>query len=291
MRYAAFIILLFLSLNGCYSSDEGIGGSGFIETTEVVISSETSGRVIKTTFDEGDNIAKGDTLAVIDPTRIQLELASASAGRKVALANLNTARIKVEKARQTEKYTLSEKERVSQLVKSSTASRKQYDRAEYEHKVAMIGFQSAEGAVASLEAQLTKIDADLARLERQLEDCYPTACISGTVTEKHIDKGELLIPGHAIITIAVLDTVWVKVYLPVNDFSTVKIGDNANVDTEAGQTYKGNVIWTSDEAEFTPKNVQTKKSRANLVYAVKVQIPNIDGALKIGMPVYVTLGE
>jgi HlyD family secretion protein len=84
----------------------------------------------------------------------------------------------------------------------------------------------------------------------------------------------------------------VKVYLPAPEFAKVKIGDKAVIDTESGdEKYDGWVIWTAESAEFTPKNVQTKKSRTNLVYAVKVRVPNDDGTLKIGMPVYVTLEQ
>ncbi|MBU8933688.1 MAG: efflux RND transporter periplasmic adaptor subunit [candidate division Zixibacteria bacterium] len=291
MKYYALVLLLLFGLVGCGSDDSGVGGSGFIETTEVLISSETTGRILSIAFDEGDHISNGDTLAIIDPTRIELELASARAGCTVALANLETARIGVDKAHQTEQYALSEEMRMAQLVKSSTATGQQYDRVAHEHSLAKVGLQAAEATVATLEAQLDKIDTDLDRLERQLEDCYPVAPISGVVTEKLIEAGELLTPGRSIATLAVLDSVWVKVYLPAGDFATVKIGDHATIDTEAGRTYEGTIFWTSDEAEFTPKNVQTAKSRADLVYAAKVRIVNSDGSLKIGMPVYVTLGE
>jgi len=82
------------------------------------------------------------------------------------------------------------------------------------------------------------------------------------------------------------------VYLSAGNFANITVGDKATVDTEAGgKTYQGHVVWTSEEAEFTPKNVQTEESRANLVYAVKVRVENTDGSLKIGMPVYVTIGE
>ena len=179
---------------------------------------------------------------------------------------------------------------MTQLLQSGTATQKQYDAVEFDHDRARIAHQTAEAGVTSLTASLEKIDADIARLQRQLADCYPAAPISGIVVEKYIDEGELLGPGKAIAKLARLDTVWVKVYLPAAAFAAVKLGETASVDTEVGgDPLAGEVIWTSSEAEFTPKNVQTEQSRADLVYAVKVRVPNPDHTLKIGMPVYVTL--
>ncbi|MEW5995642.1 MAG: HlyD family efflux transporter periplasmic adaptor subunit, partial [Candidatus Zixiibacteriota bacterium] len=134
-----------------------------------------------------------------------------------------------------------------------------------------------------------RLDADIDRLDRRLQDCYPIAPITGIVTDKYVETGELLTPGRPMAKISRLDTLWVKVYLPAADFARAKVGDPVVVDTESGgRQYAGAVVWTSEEAEFTPKNVQTRKSRANLVYAVKVRVPNSDGLLKIGMPVFVS---
>ena len=98
--------------------------------------------------------------------------------------------------------------------------------------------------------------------------------------------------GKPIAKLSRLDSLWVRVYLPAADFASVKVGDSAVVDTEAGEkVYRGEVVWMSPEAEFTPKNIQTRKSRANLVYAVKIRIANSDRTLKAGMPVYVSIGN
>jgi HlyD family secretion protein len=141
-----------------------------------------------------------------------------------------------------------------------------------------------------ISAQIEKVDADLNRLNRQLQDCYPISPVGGTVTETLVETGETVASGKGLAKIANLQMVWVKLYLPADLFSSVKVADKAAVSTEVSdKKYDGEVIWTSSEAEFTPKNVQTQKSRANLVYAVKVQIKNSDGFLKIGMPVFVTL--
>ena len=291
MKYSSILLILgALLLAGCASQSTRPGGSGMLEADDFIVSAETSGRVLSRAFDEGTSVTGGDTLVVIDPSRHRLELEAAQAGKQVAEANLVSARVQVDKAKQAESYARSERDRVAKLLKSGTATQQKSDQLEFELSQATLARRTAEANVTSLEAQVKKIDADIDRVYRSLEDCYPIAAASGTVTNKYVDAGELLSPGRPIAKIAQLDTLWVKVYLPSGEFAGVKLGDKAQVNTEAGgKVYDGSVIWTSSEAEFTPKNVQTEKSRANLVYAVKVEIPNSDGTLKIGMPVYVTI--
>jgi len=284
--------LALLSLVGCSKNERTAAGSGMIETTEVLISSETSGRVIERRFVEGSIITAGDTLAVIDTTHLQVQLASAQAGRGVVEANLKTARLAVNQARNAEDYARTEFERVQRLLQTSSATARQYDQADFQLKQAAVARQTAEANVATLQAQLVQTNAEIARLFRLIEDCFPVAHSSGVVTEKYIEPGELLSPGRPIAKIAQLDTVWVKIYLPAGEFAGVTLGTSAKVSTESGgQEFTGTVIWTSDQAEFTPKNVQTQQSRADLVYAVKVSIPNPNSTLKVGMPVFVTLGK
>jgi len=294
MRLTHWISALGLTatLAACQGGGELRGGSGFIEADEAVISAETSGRVMERRFSEGTVMHKGDTLAVIDPSRVQLELASAEAARRVLSAQLDAARVQVKQATTAEDYAKTELERVTKLLESATGTRRQYDQAKYNFDNAALNRETAQVNVKTLQAQLNKADADIARLHRSLEDCNPLAPINGIVTEKFIDDGELLSPGKAIARLTQLDTVWVKVYLTTGQFAGVKLGDPARVSTESGGSeMSGMVVWTSSEAEFTPKNVQTEESRADLVYAVKVSIPNPDGTLKVGMPVFVTLED
>lgn len=286
----ATILAALAFLAGCSGNNKEAGGSGFIEANEVLVSAETTGRIMIRNFDEGSTIKRGDTLAIIDPSRIQLDLASATAARESAVASLKTARIAVVTAKESEKYASNERDRVGRLVKAGSATQRQLDQLDHELIQTNNARQSAEANVAMIETQITKLDADIDRLNRQSKDCYPISPASGIVTEKYVEAGELVTPGKGLAKISQLDTVWVKVYLPSAEFSTVKIGEKARVSTEAGDTqYSGEVIWTSQEAEFTPKNVQTTKSRANLVFAVKVRIVNTDGKLKVGMPVFISL--
>jgi membrane fusion protein YbhG len=279
-------------LFGCDSNDDFTGGSGLIETDETIVSAEYSGRILERFFDEGSRIAVGDTLAIIDPSNLELELASLRAGKDVIAAQMEAARLQTDKASLAFDFATNEQKRLSELLESGTATQQQFDRVELELDDARIARKSAAVQVKTMQAQLAQTEANIARLERRLKDCYPLASAAGTVTEKYVAPGELITAGKPLVRVSRLDTVWVKVYLTTGDFSEVKLGDKASVSTESGGgEFEGTVVWTSQEAEFTPKNVQTEQSRADLVYAAKVSIPNPDGTLKVGMPVFVTLGK
>jgi len=290
LRYIVIILLLSTALAGCGSNNDQIGGSGLIEAAESVISAESAGRVVQHRFDEGTSVSVGDTLVVIDPSNLELELTAASAGLDVLRAQLAAARVQVKQTTTAQEFAQSEFARVDRLMQSGTATQKQFDQVQFERNQASLTRESSQAQVRILDAQLAKTEADIARLERRRVDCYALSPLDGVVTEKFVEPGELLSPGKAIARIARLDTVTVKVYLTTDRFAGVKLGDRAVVSTESGgKEYPGTVIWTSDKAEFTPKNVQTEEARADLVYAVKVSIPNPDRTLKIAMPVFVRL--
>lgn len=277
-------------LTGCADNGGPAGGSGLIETSESIVSAETTGRVLQNRFYEGSEVHSGDTLIVIDPSRTELELDAARAGVNVLEAQLSAAHSGILQATTAEEYARNELSRAEQLLNSGTGTKRMHDQAKYAFDQAIITAETARAQVATLEAQLQQTRINVARLERRVLDHYPVAPIDGIILEKFIEQGELLAPGKPIARISQLDTVWVKVYLTTKRFANVKLGDPATVMVESADlTYPGVVVWTSSEAEFTPKNIQTEQARADLVYAVKVSIPNSDGKLKVGMPVFITL--
>jgi HlyD family secretion protein len=241
-------------------------------------------------FSEGTQVSAGDTLLVIDTTNLQLQLNAATAGLAAMRQELETARVRVKQARESQQYAKRERDRIARLYKSGTATERTFDEVEHQYQQAVLATEAAAASLKTLQARIEKTQADIALIEKQLADCHPAAPFSGRVTEEFVEVGELLAPGRPIAKVSRLDTLWVKVYMDAGDFASVRLGEAATVDTESGgKTYAGTVVWASDEAEFTPKNVQTKDARANLVYAVKVEVANSDNRLKIGMPVYVTV--
>lgn len=285
------IILLPFVLSSCGKDNGTIGGSGLIEATEITISSQVVGKAEVLRFDEGARVNGGDTLAIIDTVNVTLALKQADAANSAAQSKLNMALISIQQAEHN--FTLAEKEfgRVQALIKSGSANQQQYDQAENVFTQADLARKQARATRSAAEADLNRIEAEIALLNKQLSDCFPTAPRGGTITSKYIEAGELVTLGKALYKIAALDSVWVKVYLPPDDLTKITLGGEASIDPEDGREapLKGTLTWISSSAEFTPKNVQTKEARADLVYAVKITIPNPDGELKIGMPVSVTI--
>ena len=164
-----------------------------------------------------------------------------------------------------------------------------FDQAENRLTQSQLAMRLARATHEARQDDLARIDSEIALLDRQLANCYPTSPVSGIIVDKLVERGELLSPGKPIVEIAKMDTVWVKAYLPAGDLTAIRLGGKATVDPEDGRDgpMTGRIVWISDEAEFTPKNVQTAEARADLVYAVKVNVSNPEGVLKIGMPVMV----
>lgn len=289
------LLLLFipaaLLLQSCGNDNNEPAGSGLIEATQSVISSEVAGKIERLYCSEGDHLNFGDTIAVIDTTTIVLQLHQAEAGLDAAQTQKQLAQIDIQRA--TDALSLAQKEfdRVDKLLKSGSANQQQYDVAENQLSQAKLAKRKASAALAAAEADIERLQAQVALLNQQLDDCTPTAPVSGVVVDKYVEVGELVAPGRPLVEIARLDTVWVKIYLPPQILTKIKLGDAAAVDPEDGRAEPlvGHVSWIADEAEFTPKNVQTKEARADLVYAVKVEISNQEQVLKIGMPVAVKI--
>lgn len=284
-------VALVLGVASCAGKEGPPSGSGFIEATEVSVAAEVAGQVRVLRCDEGTYLGPGDTLAEIDTLAVMLKLRQAEAAREAATKRVRIAAIGIEQAAYNEDLAGKEYERVRSLIQSGSVNQQRYDQVETAYRQTGLARKQADAAHESALADLARAESDVSLLRKQIGDCFPRAPISGVVTAKFISAGEWIAVGRPVVKIASLDTVWVKIYVPAGDLTRVKIGGTATVDPEGkqGKSLSGAVTWISDEAEFTPKNVQTKEARADLVYAVKVTIPNPAHLLKVGMPVMVTI--
>ena len=288
---AVMVFMAAVMAVSCSRDVEAPGGSGLIEATEITVSAETSGRVEEMYFKEGDKIRKGDIITLIDTTTVALKLDQARAAYRAMQAQRKNAMIRIEQAAVEDSLAQKEYMRMVRLLESGSANQQQYDRVETAARQTQLVRKAAAVSVESAEAELARIQAEINLLKKQLSDCRPVSPAAGTVVTTYVEEGELISVGRPIFKIARLDTVWVKVYLPPADLTGIKLGDPAEVDPEDGknQPLPGTISWISSEAEFTPKNIQTRQARADLVYAVKIMVPNRDEILKIGMPVAVAI--
>jgi len=286
---------------GCGNDHErSFAGSGLIEATEITVSAETPGKIMKLTFDEGDRVKAGEMIAEIDVEELQLQRDLAATD----LADLDWTRRILEKEAATAKEAVSQASialgiadktdnRIRNLYEQKIATQEQLDRADTELAMGESRVRSAEKQLAviearlgSLEAKREKVEAQFRLLDSRIADGQVKCSADGTIIEKYVEPGEVVNFGSPVCTIADLSTVWLKIYVGEEMLGTLRIGEKAGVriDSHPGRTFEGMITWISPRSEFTPKNVQTKDSRVELVYAVKITMDNPEGIFKIGMP-------
>jgi HlyD family secretion protein len=301
-----------------------IRASGHVEATEVQVSPEVGGRLIDLKVGEGDRVTAGQLVAQLDTTSTGLALRRARADRDQAKAQLDlllagsrpedirqaraqVAGAEADVAATGEELASAEQdfERFDALLKTNSGSRKQRDDAATRRDVARARLKGAEErvqaareALVRLErgprsqeieaarARLAAAEAQIATLDQNLADASLKSPVSGIVTQKLADVGEVLAPRTPVVAIADLDHAWANIYIDEPAVPRVRLGQPATVYTDAGGPgIPGTVTFVSSTAEFTPRNVQTAEERSKLVYRIKVSVDNRQGILKQGMPV------
>lgn len=308
---ATFVILIITGIGGCGNSHKGvIEASGTLEAVDVNVSAKVPGQLQQMLVQEGSQVNAGDTLAILDHSTMELQLKQAQAGVELADAQyqllVNGARVEdvrqaEEALRQIESSTKNARgdyERMRELYKSKSVSKKQYDDAESRYTITKAQLSSAKQNLqkmqsfarpedlAAAKARLNQAKANADLIRKQIVDAYILAPVPGTVTHKPVEVGELVGAGTIIATISRLEKMNLMIYVGEQELGKVKLNGNADIviDTYPGKSFPGQVIYISPTAEFTPKNVQTKEDRTKLVFGVKLEVENKDGALKSGMP-------
>jgi HlyD family secretion protein len=285
-----------------------IVASGHVEATEVRVPTKVGGVISRLSFDEGAVVKAGQTLAEIDPVDIRLALAATRGERDQAAADLklrvagsraeDVAEAEAQVSRAAAELDGADKdlERMQGLLASGSGTTKGRDDAGTRRDMARAGLESARERLRKLKtgsrpeeieaarARLSAGEARLAQLEQQLKDATIVSPVAGVVTEKLVEQGELASRGTALAVVTDLADAWLTVYLAETDLGRIRIGQPVEVTTDDGQKREGTVSFVASQAEFTPKNVQTRDERVKLVYRVKVRLPNEDGLFKPGMP-------
>jgi HlyD family secretion protein len=307
-------IMIMAVLGGLGCRDQNnrgeISASGTIEAVEVSVAAKTSGQVVKMAVDEGARIATGDLLAVVDSASLEIQLRQAEAGVKLAEAQhqllLKGARIEdirqaEESLRQAEaglKLAQAEQARISGLFAKESATAQQKDNAETRLAVARAQHEAAKQAlqkwrqlarpeeIQQARARLEQAEASRDLLKKTISDSTIISPTAGIVTHRATEQGEFVVPGTILLTIADLAEVRLEIFVPESDLGKLRLGQAAEVriDSHPDRAFEGRVIFISPEAEFTPKNIQTKEERVKLVYRVKISVPNPENILKPGMP-------
>jgi len=261
-------------------------GSGILEATEVVVSSQSNGPILEIRCDEGDFVRKGDVIALIDTSDLVLQRAGLMAQREEIDAKAKGIRLTAARAQQELDLARLTADRTEALFDQGSATQQVRDEAATKKAAAELSLEEIRNGMNELEARRRNLDNALDQLQKKIEDSIILAPSSGAVIIRSREPGELVRYGEAILTLADLDTMWIKVYLKEEVLNQVGLHARANIRVDAigDSALVGAVTWIASEAEFTPKNVETRESRTGLVYAVKIEVPNPNGVLKIGMP-------
>ncbi|WP_444104236.1 HlyD family secretion protein [Bacteroides sp.] len=277
-------------LVACSNNNNDYDASGIFETTEVIISAKGNGEIMKFDVEEGQDVVPQATLGYIDTIQLALKkeqlLASHSAtNSKVLNENRQLATIRQQIAIQQR-----ERKRFEELVRTNAATQKQLDDINYQIQVLEKQLTAAAEQISSsnnsLSSQTTGIEAQLAQIEDQIRNSIIVSPIQGTILTKYAEPGEYAAPGRALFKVANMEDMRLRAYITADQLTGLKIGQKVKVYADQGKNnrkeYEGTVTWMADKAEFTPKTIQTRDERANLVYAIKVSVTN-DGLIKKGM--------
>ena len=264
--------------------------SGSFEAVEVIISAEANGTIKEFAIEEGQTLQAGQYIGYIDSIQLFLKKKQLESQMEALLAKKPNIGIQLSALQEQLKTAEVEQKRVASLVKSDAATTKQLDdiNAQIEIIKKQIDAQKSTLVISSegINKDILPIELQVKQLDDQLQKCRIVNPLNGTVLTKYAEQNEMAVAGKALYKIADLSTIILRAYISANQLPQVKINQQVKVYTDDGsggfREDEGTITWISDKAEFTPKTIQTKEERANMVYAIKIKMKN-DGTYKIGM--------
>jgi HlyD family secretion protein len=285
-----YLILNVLFLAACTGRNREYDASGVFEATEVTVSARGTGELVYFDLREGQTVAAGQALGLIDTTQLHLRKAQLLGTLKAVDARRFNVERQVAGLRQQIATARTEQVRFENLVRENAATSKQLD--DITAQLAVLEKQLAAqtetltSGNASLDGETQAMWAQLAQIEDQIAKSTVASPIDGTVLAKYAEPGELAATGRALFKVADIENIFLRVYITADQLTELQLGQKVRVFADRGadqrREYEGTVSWISDRAEFTPKTIQTRDERANLVYAIKVAVTN-DGYIKNGM--------
>ncbi len=287
MKTQYLFILAAILLFSCSDNNGKSDAYGNFEAVEVQIASEISGKLLKFDVEEGMKIPAGQLVAVIDSNQIYFSLRQLEAQKSAISSKFPSIVSQINVLRQQKENALKDKERIDKMFAGKAATQKQLD--DINGALSLIDRQilQIETQNSPVMSELKSLDAQIAKTKDMLAKCSLVNPVSGTVLNKFVEQSELVTSGKVLYKIANLNYITLRAYITGSQLSSVKIGQKVKVIYDRNQKEiaetDGEIFWISNQAEFTPKIIQTREERVNMVYAVKIRVKN-DGSLKIGMP-------
>ncbi|MBL0310925.1 MAG: HlyD family efflux transporter periplasmic adaptor subunit [Bacteroidetes bacterium] len=290
MRNILFIAVALFSLIACNRNKSEFDASGTFEGEETIISSEASGTIKAFHLEEGQNLKAGEVIGYIDSTQLYLKKRQVQAQISAGLSRKPNVGKQIAALQEQKKTAEREQKRMSNLLKADAATQKQMDDVNSQLDVIQKQIDALESSLditsESINKESVPMQVQIDQLNDQLKKCLLVNPTEGTVLTKYAEVNEVATPGKALYKIANMSSLLLRAYVTADQLSHLKLNQTVAVYTDDGKDkykqYKGKINWISDKAEFTPKTIQTKEERVNLVYAIKVLVKN-DGLLKLGM--------
>lgn len=288
-RSFAYPLLVLLAAS-CVEGNKAYDASGVFESTEVTVSAEGNGKILSLDIQEGDRLEAGQIVGCIDTVQLHLSEVQLEASRRaVGSGRLDISRQIAALESQIGKQR-QELDRFTKLEKAGASNRKQVEdiQAQIETLERQLAAQeeSLNSSNRNVSGQADALEAQIEQIRDRIHKCVITSPVAGTVLAKYSEAGEFAALGRALFKVADIDNIRLRAYITADQLTTLKLGQQVRVFADQGsygrKEYAGTLIWISDKAEFTPKTIQTRDERANLVYAVKIAVEN-DGLIKLGM--------
>ena len=281
---------MMVSLVACKGGSGDYDASGVFETTEVTVSARGTGEIMRFDIEEGHQVEAGQAVGYIDTIQLHLKKEELLGSLMATDSRRYNVSRQIASLRQEIATQKRERLRYENLVREKAANQKQLDDinsglAVLEKRLAA-QVETLENSNRSVSGEVLMLEARIAQIEDQIAKCVITSPVRGTVLSKYAERGELAAQGRSLFKVGDLSDMYLRVYITAPQLTTLKVGQQVKVYADEGEDgrreYMGTVSWISDKAEFTPKTIQTRDERANLVYAVKVAVKN-DGYIKKGM--------
>lgn len=283
-------LMIAVVLTACSSGESDYDATGNFEADEIIVSSEVAGKILQLNLEEGQSLKKGQVIGYIDTTQLYLKKKQLKSSVKAVLARQPNATTQLATIQEQIVTTKKEKDRFEKLLKADAATQKQVDDLTAQLMLLQKQYDALRSSLGtttqSLRSETGPLSVQIEQIQDQIEKSILTNPINGTVLVKYAEQSEVTAPGKGLYKIADLSSILLRAYISGDQLPAVKLNQKVKVFVDDLENefkeYQGEIIWVSGKAEFTPKTIQTKEERANLVYAIKIKVKN-DGFLKIGM--------
>ncbi len=282
------IVTLSVLLVGCFSNNNQPDAYGNFEATEVSVSAEQTGKIVRLNIEEGQTLEQGEVVGLIDTVHLHHKKQQLLAQRDVIRANYPNVSSQIKVLRKQKKNLQQEIERFTKLAEKGAVPQKRVDDLTNQVAVLQSRIESVKSQNQPVAEKLKLNRVRIEEVEEKMKDAVITAPVEGTVLTKLSEEGEMAQAGMPLFRLADLKKLTLRAYVKGTQLDDFSIGQEVTVRTDKDKdTYhkhSGTITWVANEAEFTPTTIQTKEERTDLVYAIKIKVPNLDGSLKIGMP-------